>query len=672
MISKIFGIFITFIIIYKTLQKGSLHCPKYNCSKSSNSCANIKVSSSDANRVTLSSTCRDGEKCNIQEKPWKTLAFSEKDSSFNCTPDIPSFKRFPGEDCNTSEDCFSRPEKQGECVNKKCSGFNLDETCQMHSDCIVGLYCEKGKCQAQKGLKASCKVSYECINNLLCQKGKCSVSPYSLELDAEVEGDFNEFKCKFGVVHEGYCVSFKQVDVVDPSLNYLRRCEIDEKCNYVASLLDQSLFVKKDCECGFNTEGYGYCPRGHEANIDDRVYLYKEYSKSFDMPCHTLSRSECYLLGETFFKNLKALEFQLNNDHLFYNSVSCAQNVFNYIRYVDIEVNKKNAYSINKGEEKFIYLRYLPNKFKAGLYWLSIIPLGDTKEVTVVYDYYGCSTERKATSIPYEDDNCQMYKGDPKQITPNIKMFIEQTTPIYIGIKFIGSIELTLLSEELYPYRGTGIMGISPKSNYSVFDYQATTGSLGYIAALVSTYKEKSELAIYYDKKDCQSKSFTKLPRSTNNCRQSKGIDAINYYIPNIKNEHHYIAIQGYYDLFIRLEFDFIASQVMQINTHKSFKLNKELVNPLIVEHAGSEEVIIKVLNTNPLNSCRIYVDYEGCGRELNKLPNKQSYCEVSKQAGDGDMCLINIKTSSDKIYFGVEVKLTEKIYIQAIDFGKK
>jgi hypothetical protein len=56
---------------------------------------------------------------------------------------------------------------------------------------------------------------------------------------------------------------------------------------------------------------------------------YKDYSEIFENDCHTLSRANCYLNED---KNQKLLEKRqkLETEHLFYNAVSCAKNVFGF------------------------------------------------------------------------------------------------------------------------------------------------------------------------------------------------------------------------------------------------------------------------------------------------------------------------------------------------------
>jgi hypothetical protein len=257
---------IAFIFLTEALQdERDFKCAKYYCyfDPPAPYCARADPRS-PSNYVYLSCQCRNGEICKIPEVPWQTLTYAKESKVFNCLKETPFNKRLPGEDCNSDSDCAGR-KKVGSCINKKCIGAALGEACQKHNECLVGLFCDKsGKCLEQKGYEAECNNSYECINSLLCQGGTCSVMPYSLQDGAKVDGDFLEEKCALGFVHNGVCTALKQTDSGDPDNDFLRRCELGEKCTYSAG--EEGSIITKDCECGYNQEGLGYCPRGHDTS----------------------------------------------------------------------------------------------------------------------------------------------------------------------------------------------------------------------------------------------------------------------------------------------------------------------------------------------------------------------------------------------------------------------
>jgi hypothetical protein len=255
-------LFLTLILLRASLQDDKkFKCATYSCSNF-NGCAAVTTFDPDSPNYVILSKCKNGETCQVPGNPWQTLAYSQKKEVFPCIKDTPFNKRFPGEVCNYDSDCAGR-KKEGSCVDMKCIGAGMGESCKKHNECVAGLFCDKsGICAEQKGLGAECNNSYECINSLLCGGGTCSVTPYSLPEGAKVDGDFLKEKCALGFVHNGQCSSLKQTDSVD--WHGFRRCELGEKCTYSAT--EEGSVVIKDCQCGYNEDGYGYCPRGHDAS----------------------------------------------------------------------------------------------------------------------------------------------------------------------------------------------------------------------------------------------------------------------------------------------------------------------------------------------------------------------------------------------------------------------
>jgi hypothetical protein len=262
----ILKVIIALIFLTEALQdEREYQCAKYFCDfdPPGQNCAKVDPRS-PSNRIGLSSNCRNGEICKIQGNPWQTLTYANESKVFNCLKETPFDKRLPGESCNSDSDCAGR-KKEGSCENYKCIGAALGETCQKHNECVVGLFCNKSsKCAEQKGFGAECNNSYECINSLLCQGGTCSVTPYSLQYGDKVDGDFLEEKCALGIVYNGKCSALIQTDDVYLKFDELRRCELGEKCAY--SIGKQGPIITKDCQCGYNEDGFGYCPRGHDTS----------------------------------------------------------------------------------------------------------------------------------------------------------------------------------------------------------------------------------------------------------------------------------------------------------------------------------------------------------------------------------------------------------------------
>ena len=79
--------------------------------------------------------------------------------------------RYPGEACDDNNLCIVG----SVCVDSKCTGAELNETCTSHKNCKIGLYCSKedSKCHTQHKEYESCEETYECLIYLGCYKKKC-------------------------------------------------------------------------------------------------------------------------------------------------------------------------------------------------------------------------------------------------------------------------------------------------------------------------------------------------------------------------------------------------------------------------------------------------------------------------------------------------------------------
>jgi hypothetical protein len=393
--------------------------------------------------------------------------------------------------------------------------------------------------------------------------------------------------------------------------------------------------------------------------------LYKLYAKSFEYPCHTLNRSNCYILGDTYLKDLQALEFSLNNEHLFCFPTYCATSVFGKPAYTDIKLSE--VYEAQSPCGQFVYFKYDPrDEFKVGLYSIAAT---NYKSVSIVYDFDGCSTtSRQFNPIPSIFDSCyEKTLTDPK----SFKMYLEESTPVYIGLNS-SKIRFSLFSEELeHLTEKQGTIHTSPSLNYKAFSYQNEKGAIGHLLLKAKAPESKASktLFLYYDSESCN-KNYSKLPRENKNCKAASGgpkkHEAI-LRIPTQSSEMHYIAVeQIYYDKtdenHITLEYQLQPAEVLVINTSKLYSFDQTYVTSFILKNNGSEEIVIKVMNTSPKGTCRIYADYEGCNKQkLNKLPDQDNYCLDSGVPKEGHICMLkfNTKEKKDTIYFSVRAMIT-------------
>jgi hypothetical protein len=243
------------------LQQPNIHCAKYQCDDTtSSSCITVHtgINSVGYNNVTLSHGCPNGESCFVF-MPWDTFTVEPKDLKVQCGQIFTFTLRYPGEYCSLDSDCFGSHSHNeiGKCINQKCTGMAEGDTCFDTAHCLKGLYCNKNtkKCAKQRQIGESCLSSFDCINNIMCHNSTCSIEPFTLPLGAVIGKDpIDQFQCVFGTSHGNLCSSFNQ------TVEDFITCNYNEKCNYTTS--DGGL-VLKDCGCGYNSEGQGYCPMGH-------------------------------------------------------------------------------------------------------------------------------------------------------------------------------------------------------------------------------------------------------------------------------------------------------------------------------------------------------------------------------------------------------------------------
>jgi hypothetical protein len=252
----------------------------------------------------------------------------EVDTAYTCNavfgPSNLKF-RYPGEECDKNEDCLNLiGEDSPTCVSGYCSGATEGKTCKLSANCVVGLYCDKtsNTCVKQK-LEGDCTESSECVNHLLCHKGKCSLPPYSLDIGAEVDKEdyeFNRYKCKLSYVSNGKCASLVQEEAGDK--DGFVECKYGEACKYKVGNDEE----KKNCVCGYNADGKGYCPLGSNKREELLTKAYVNLASLFENTCHTDNRAYCYQkTSKTQGYAREIVNFE--KAHLFHNAVPCADAV---------------------------------------------------------------------------------------------------------------------------------------------------------------------------------------------------------------------------------------------------------------------------------------------------------------------------------------------------------
>ena len=93
--------------------------------------------------------------------------------------------------------------------------------------------------------------------------------------------------------------------------------------------------ITKTCECGYNSEGKGYCPKAHDKSKDEWIEYYQLKKKLLDNSCHSNNRFNCYDYHQGTKDKINIKKNSLEYGHLFYNAVKNAEKILsnNYISH---------------------------------------------------------------------------------------------------------------------------------------------------------------------------------------------------------------------------------------------------------------------------------------------------------------------------------------------------
>ena len=333
-------------------------CPAFSCQTKKENCLyGINPQDDQGNGITIQlnpNSCHEKEYCSLpneQNLINTSLIMERKYLEGQCKifQENINIKRYPGEDCIFNVDCLF---DDSICQNGKCTGVPLGGNCSETSQCLVGHYCNKiiGKCEEQREEGQKCAEAWDCKNYLGCFKGKCiklgilkkgiKVSPdiapfpgndkrhllcYTGELE-QADGVSGNY-CVENDYDESWLIKYKK-QLID---NKYVKCYYNTKCYYING---KNKF-EKNCECGYNSDGQGYCPLPSARKIEAWKEKMKFIQSSVDNNCHSLSRFNCYLKNNyEFYIEKRQHEVKTTEAHLFYNSVDCASKIFAEQKYI--------------------------------------------------------------------------------------------------------------------------------------------------------------------------------------------------------------------------------------------------------------------------------------------------------------------------------------------------
>ena len=330
-------------------------CPKYSCNSSLPICLlGINPFTENGNDITISlnsEICSINENCVLSNSGIITsndiLEIMSKEkitgtcSIYSYWPSV----RYPGELCNIDSDCIS----SSLCKNGKCTGINEGENCTETSECLVGYFCNKDtmKCTKQKKEGETCKEGWDCLNFLGCYKGRCiklgilKPGVINNEITSPFPGnDRRDLLCTTGEMDWdlGYCVETRYsedwIKRYGKNINNgFIKCDYGEFCYYDNGKKN----VPKDCGCGYNSDGQGYCPLPNNMRSDKWKERIKNIANFAKNDCHSLSRFDCYLQNSIEdLINKRKYDKETINAHLFYNAVPCAEKMFSFNKYIKV------------------------------------------------------------------------------------------------------------------------------------------------------------------------------------------------------------------------------------------------------------------------------------------------------------------------------------------------
>ena len=320
-------------------------CAKYKCVPTliNNYCASSKFEDQSNITVEVADICDKDNYCYLNDKKPNEYFYEEIDQNAKCISSInENLKRYPGEECNLDSDCVypikSTSSQFHKCVKNKCTGLGKEEKCDSNDECIAGLYCDmtSGKCKEQNSKGKDCIFSTDCKNNLLCYDNRCEDYLFTFTEGAytpQIEKNREKY-CKYNMVDSfGFCI--KLIDQVKGRDDEYIKCDRNGECIY--TILPYSYGqLKKNCDCGYNSIGQGYCPKFHDYFESDWNDYFDYLKSKYDNKCHTENRYNCYLKSSKDAK-IKKLTNKLINGHLFYKSDPCIEKVLNSI---SLKINK--------------------------------------------------------------------------------------------------------------------------------------------------------------------------------------------------------------------------------------------------------------------------------------------------------------------------------------------
>lgn len=263
-------------------------CPMYTCKDGQDTCSrsnNPNNWDSSNITITLSRTCNSTQQC---DAPALAEIQDQQSVSGSCLNINKNLNRFPGESCLNDADC-----KNSNCTSDKvCQHVALGGVCSsadpidFTKQCGVGAYCNATNfCVEQIKRDQACVNTFDCQNNLVCFNKTCSMEYGSVKdnttIDTDlISADFGEnlgYLCETGFFDSNakrcYSYSYANETSMTADEDGFVQCDVQDgkECSYATSI---GTTLKKNCDCGFNANGQGYCPIDRNGNKKEKNLIF--------------------------------------------------------------------------------------------------------------------------------------------------------------------------------------------------------------------------------------------------------------------------------------------------------------------------------------------------------------------------------------------------------------
>ena len=239
---------ITFVLFAFVAQTFSLTCPTFTCTKAFE------------NKLTCATKTIVDNVFSVIIKPCDddkfACPFTERLDEDDICTDVP-VKMYPGEVCNTGNDCIN-----GTCKDGKCKSGEVGNDCKTHMDCGEALYCLNKKCANLVDANGACSDTVLCKVGLACANGNCTKI-------ASIENEKPAFvpaTCKSYYMENGACTDGPILNEADKKSE---TCPRPEGCQYTFKGKPDKK-VTEPCVCGMTPNSTGICRPGEgDTKLDD-------------------------------------------------------------------------------------------------------------------------------------------------------------------------------------------------------------------------------------------------------------------------------------------------------------------------------------------------------------------------------------------------------------------